>query len=185
MKKYLLLPFVLFIAGFYYLADVFIEDENFRVMEPEQVYRAAQISQDNWPKIYHKVAFKSVLNLRGANPDQEWYKDEMAFAATHGIQHVDMALSARKEPDMPTMEHLVETMRQAPKPLLIHCKQGADRSGLASALYAYAVLGRPAQKAADQLSIRYGHFPWLTSETGAMDKAFTAYVQAHPQPGRQ
>ncbi|MNL27860.1 hypothetical protein D3C87_1494800 [compost metagenome] len=82
-------------------------------------------------------------------------------------------MSARHELDMTKVNQLVAIMRDAPKPILIHCKSGADRTGLATALY----LGRVAylgEKAAEsQLSVRYGHIgiPYL-SETYAMDQTW-------------
>ncbi|MFD2031462.1 tyrosine-protein phosphatase [Ancylobacter dichloromethanicus] len=50
-------------------------------------------------------------------------------------------------------------MKDAKKPILIHCQAGADRSGLASALYLAAIKKNSAEAEAEaQLSIRYGHF---------------------------
>lgn len=167
-----------------YVAEAFWEDANFRAVEEGVLYRAAQMEgwgRDDWAEIFSKAPFASVINLRGAKPDKPWYAAEVAFAEEKGITRYDFALSADKEPDMPTMEALVEDMRHAPKPLLIHCKQGSDRTGLASALYAYAILGQSSDEAAKQLSLFYGHFPWLFSQTGAMDRAFAAYVQTHPR----
>jgi hypothetical protein len=46
------------------------------------------------------------------------------------------------------------------------------RTGLAAALFELTVMHKPAEIASGQLSFRYGHFPWLMSETDAMDKAF-------------
>jgi hypothetical protein len=67
-------------------------------------------------------------------------------------------------------------LRSAAKPLLIHCKAGSDRTGLVAALYRYAVAGEPAEQAVSELSLHFGHFPYLTSETGAMDDSFGTYV---------
>ena len=47
-----------------------------------------------------------------------------------------------------------QLLREAPKPVLVHCEGGADRTGLAAALY-LAAAGHPAQ-ADGQLSVRYG-----------------------------
>jgi protein tyrosine/serine phosphatase len=44
-------------------------------------------------------------------------------------------------------------LRQAPKPLWIHCPSGADRTGLVAALYLFAIEGQRAQAAAQQLSL--------------------------------
>jgi protein tyrosine/serine phosphatase len=89
-----------------------------------------------------------------------------------GVNLVSLKLRADREPDSTTLHRLVEVLRTAPTPLLIHCESGADRTGLAAALYELVVLSRPAETAEKQLSFRYGHFPWLTSPTGAMDRAF-------------
>ncbi len=162
--------------------DRFIEEGNFTIVIPNTLYRSATLSHHEWKEIRREhPPFNSVLNLRGKS-HAEWYTREETLSANSGITFFTLGLSANTEPDLTTMEALVEMMRAAPKPLLVHCKQGADRTGLALALYAYAIEGKPAEEAAKQLSIRWGHFPWLTSRTGAMDAAFKAYVEANPHP---
>jgi protein tyrosine/serine phosphatase len=71
---------------------------------------------------------------------------------------------------------LLAIMRRAPKPLLVHCKSGADRTGLVSALYRFAIEGKGADEADRQLTVLYGHFPYLASRTRAMDDSFWAFV---------
>jgi protein tyrosine/serine phosphatase len=56
-------------------------------------------------------------------------------AAQLGVTHYDVKLSAFREVDSGTLETILAIMRQAPKPLLLHCKSGADRSGLIASLY--------------------------------------------------
>lgn len=125
-------------------------------------------------------AVKTVINLRGSQQNSEWYDAERATAAKLGVTHIDLPLSANEEPDDAKLDHLITTMRDAQKPLLIHCEGGADRSGLAAALYRHAIEGETYEKAAEELSFRYGHFPWLTSRTGAMDRAFARRASVTP-----
>ncbi len=172
---------VVLAASVLYVLDEFVEDGNLDALAPGQVYRAGQLGWWEWGEVLGKMPFRTILNLRGAASGQPWYEEELGHAQERGTSHLDYKLSANQEPTLAQMEVLVGLMQMAEKPMLIHCKQGADRTGLASALYAYAVLGQPADEAAKQLSIRYGHFPWLTSRTGAMDRAFAAYVAAHPR----
>lgn len=49
-------------------------------------------------------------------------------------------------------------MRSLPKPMLIRCRHGSDRTGLATALYLAALTGASETGAEDQLSSRFGHF---------------------------
>ncbi len=161
--------------------DRFIEDGNFSIIIPHTLYRSGTLSHHEWKEIRREnPPFRSVVNLSGGKPEEAWYLRETTLAKQNDIAFYTLKLSANKQPDLTTMETLVELMRAAPKPLLVHCKSGSDRTGLALALYAYAIEGKPAAEAAKQLSIKWGHFPWLTSRTGAMDAAFTAYTQAHP-----
>jgi hypothetical protein len=74
-------------------------------------------------------------------------------------------------------------LRNAPKPILIHCKSGADRTGLIAALYQYVQEGRSAEEAASQLSIVYGHLPFFWNSTAAMDRTFWRYVSMHASTG--
>ena len=74
-----------------------------------------------------------------------------------GVAHVDFRMSASQELTPERAKELVALMAKAEKPLLIHCKDGADRTGPASALY-LAVIEREAPKTAgEQLSFRHGH----------------------------
>jgi protein tyrosine phosphatase (PTP) superfamily phosphohydrolase (DUF442 family) len=139
-----------------------------------QVYRSGQLYSFNFEKFYKKYHFKTILNLRGAKPDKKWYQYEKEFAKKHNITLIDFKLNDRKIQTIQTMKKLVNIINKAKKPLLIHCKAGADRTGLASALYLYS---KHNPKAKEMLSVKYGHFPYLGSPTKAMDKSFNIYIK--------
>ncbi|TAZ44115.1 protein tyrosine/serine phosphatase, partial [Rhizobium leguminosarum] len=66
-------------------------------------------------------------------------------------------------------------MERAEKPVLIHCNWGADRSGLASALYLAAIAKEGEAKSESQISLWFGHIPIpLISKPYAMDQTFEA-----------
>ncbi|MBO0904287.1 fused DSP-PTPase phosphatase/NAD kinase-like protein [Jiella sonneratiae] len=150
---------------------------NVHTVEPDLVYRSAQLGPAALQKLIDAHHIRSILNLRGTHRDAAWYRDETLVAAGSGVEEIAIGISADEEPSPETLARIEAAVRDAPKPLLIHCKSGADRSGLASAIYEYAVAGRPAAVADGQLSFFYGHFPWLISRTGAMDEAFVDFVQ--------
>ena len=68
------------------------------------------------------------MNLRGQNPGKEWYENEIRTCKKYGIDHYDLALSSTHEPNIKAMKKMLEIFRFDPRPILIHCQYGADRS---------------------------------------------------------
>jgi len=152
--------------------------DNFYIVDPGQFYRAGQQTPDRLRSTIQNYGIKTVFNLRGAHPGESWYSEELRVSAGAGADHVDIALSAAREPDLRTLEKIIDTIRYARKPILVHCLQGTDRSGLVSALYQLAVAKRPLTVAEAQLSLRFGHIPWLYQRTAAMDRSLQTYYQS-------
>jgi protein tyrosine/serine phosphatase len=149
---------------------------NFHTVKAGQLYRSAQLDKAEFGQAIESYHIKSVLNLRGPNPESAWYKDELAAMREHAVDHYDVGISAHQPPTAEQMARILRILRTAAKPILIHCKAGSDRTGLVAALYRYAIEGEPAEQAASELSLRFGHFPYLTSKTGAMDNSFSTYT---------
>ena len=149
---------------------------NVHTVENATVYRSGQLNATDLDALIDSTGIRSILNLRGAHPDVAWYREEWDVARRRSIVYRSISISARNEPDVATMQEIEQAMADAPKPLLIHCMGGSDRTGLASAIYEYAIAGKSEGVAADQLSFAYGHFPWLGSSTGAMDRSFKRFV---------
>lgn len=139
-------------------------------------YRSAQLFSFNMPYYVKKNEIKSILNLRGPSKD-DWYKDELEIAAQNNITHFNYRIGDRKMLTKEQMDDIVAIIEKAPKPILVHCKAGADRAALATALYLHALKKDP--NAGDAISIKYGHFPWLGSKTKAMDQSFEYYKQQY------
>ena len=145
---------------------------NVHVVESGVLYRSAQLNGQKLADVMDAYGIKSVINLRGANSGSWWYDNEVAVTTAHGASHADVRMSALQDPADATIAKLMETMRTAPRPILIHCQSGSDRTGLAAALFERFVERRPADIAAHQISFRYGHFPWLGSRSIAMDRTY-------------
>jgi protein tyrosine/serine phosphatase len=158
-------------------ASYFFLYGNFHKVDKD-VYRSAQLFSYNLPYYLEKYQIKSILNLRKIRKEKNknWYKDEVAIAKKMGVVRYDYAISDRREATIEQMDKIVSIIKAAPKPLLIHCKAGADRTSLVSALYLYAI--KQDKDALKEISIIYGHFPWLGSKTVAMDKSFEKYKRA-------
>jgi protein tyrosine/serine phosphatase len=157
---------------------------NYHTLLEGEVYRAGILTGEQLEHHVKQDGIRSIINLQGKDDDEQWYRDEIEIARANNIQHVDFKLSAYRKLTDEQLQQLVTLMKEQPKPLLIHCMGGADRTSLASALYLYAIKGEPVDNAADQLSVLYGHFPYLSrSGVSAMDESFERYVTTlNPPP---
>lgn len=161
-----------------------VANHNFHVVSNGIVYRSGQMSAKALDHVIRAHGIKSILNLRGAWNDG-WYAAEIKTAQSLGVQHYDFALSASRELTDEEMDRILAMIKAAPKPLLIHCKSGSDRTGLAGALYLYEVEGQSAHSAGRQLTFLYGHVPYLFwNPTAAMDRSYWRFVRNHPKPAQ-
>jgi protein tyrosine/serine phosphatase len=143
---------------------------NFHPITPDEAYRSAKLDRDELEHYIKKYNIKSIVNLLGEDPRKPWYREEIQVSAQHNIKHYDIHLSATHEPTEEDARKLVEIFKTAPRPVLIHCKGGSDRSGLVAAMWKVIVDKAPKSEARKQLSILYGHFP--IGKTSAMDRFF-------------
>lgn len=148
---------------------------NFNTVVSGELYRSGQITPQQLDDYVTKYGIKTIINLRGRNPGTPWYDVETAESDKLHIDHIDFGLSARREVTELQEVELIGLMRNAQKPILIHCKGGADRSGLASALYLAAVKKWSPEHAEGQLSIRFGHFSLPFIPEYAMDRSFEKF----------
>jgi uncharacterized protein (TIGR01244 family) len=118
---------------------------------------------------------KTIVNLRGAT-EYGSYALAREAAARHGLAFENQVLWSRSAPRREDIHAMKALFDRIAYPALVHCKSGADRAGLASALYLILKEGRPVEEAVRQLSLRYGHV--RAGKTGVLDAFFTAYLAA-------
>lgn len=146
---------------------------NFHEVIAGQLYRSSQLTEKQLSEYVTANGIKTIINLRGENGRSAWYRNETATAEKLGVQHLDFGMSAYKQLGPERVAKLIQIMRDAPKPILLHCKSGADRTGLAAAIYVNRVAGMDEDTAEQQLSIWFGHvgIPYLSSAY-AMDRTW-------------
>jgi protein tyrosine/serine phosphatase len=157
--------------------------DNVHVVEPGLAYRSGQLWPGELALVIEEYGIRSIVSLIPPAPDQSWYRGELAVSSARNVARYEMPLSAENELSLNQLRDLLSVLRKAPKPVLIHSMNGADRSGLAAAIFKLAITSRPVEEARSQLSIRYGHFPYIWSGTEAMDasfKRFLASAQTRP-----
>ena len=144
---------------------------NAAMVVPGKVYRANHPAPFRLARLARRFGTRTLVNLRG---HRQCGSDALSREAASrlGLLHVDMAFESRGAPHRERILHFAALYNGLAFPVLMHCKSGADRAGLASGL---AVLfeGGTATEALRQLSWRYGHF--RRSRTGILDAFFLRY----------
>ena len=148
---------------------------NEHAVVPGKVYRTSQPSEKQIRQLAEKHQIRTVLNLRGQAPWDGWYQGECAGTAGAGINQEDVTLSAGALPFPSELRRAVEVLDRTQYPILIHCKQGADRTGLLSTMVLLLFTDATLAEARKQLLPNYGH--WRVTRTAAIDEFFDLYAE--------
>ncbi len=130
---------------------------NFHTVIDGQLYRSAQPTPSQLNAYVRDHGIKTIINLRGEKQNEAWYQAEIRTARQLGVEHIDFGMSASKKLTPERADEIVAIMEAAPKPILIHCQSGSDRTGLISAIYINRIAGEGEREAEGQLSFYYGH----------------------------
>jgi protein tyrosine phosphatase (PTP) superfamily phosphohydrolase (DUF442 family) len=118
---------------------------------------------------------KTIINLC-REKREPWYSGEVKVAKELGLRHVDIGMNASQLPPPEKLAALLRVFAEGPYPILIHCWAGADRTGLACAIYRVVVEHDGfATAVSNNLTWRYGHF--ASGNARAMDDFFELYRQ--------
>jgi protein tyrosine/serine phosphatase len=131
--------------------------DRFHAVQPGFLYRSAQLKPSRLRKYVQKFGIKTVINLRGVNRKTKWWQDEHAIVKELNVNYFNIPFSARVISDKRNIQKLLYLYKFAPKPILIHCLDGIDRSGEAAALWVLEQQGKPKKDAFKQLSLKYGY----------------------------
>ena len=151
---------------------------NFHEVIRGQFYRSGQLSAELLGRYIDRYEIRTVINLRGSAQRRSWYEQEVATTRAHGAEHVDFRMSAGRKLSFQESLRLVAFMRDAKGPILVHCRGGSDRSGLASLLYLQQIAGIDEETAEWQLSPLFGHINLPFLYAYAMDESWEDFEKA-------
>ena len=153
---------------------------NFHWVIPGEAARAMQAWAGGLSPFLKRRGIRAIINLRGRNDDLDWWTKETAIAKSVGIVHLDAMLDSRKLPTRDMLVQLIAAFDAAPRPFMLKCSGGQDRTSFAAALYIIHRDGWGAMAAAGKQFDRfpYLHFPktqqrWL--------KVFLDFAQGHAE----
>lgn len=110
-------------------------DDNFRAVEPHRFYRSGQMRAEVLEKRLTRYGIRTVINLRGAHPEQVWYSDELRVCAALGVAHHDLEWRKEAMPTPESLDVLLALFDSGAYPMLVHCQAGVHRAAVASSCY--------------------------------------------------
>ena len=93
----------------------------------------------------------------------------------HNIKLINFPVTSRAAPKIETILAAKKLFNEIEYPMIMHCKSGADRAGLMSALYLILHKNIPVNDAKKQLSFKYLHIKH--AKTGILDAFFDNYLK--------
>jgi predicted protein tyrosine phosphatase len=150
-------------------------DSNLHAVQPGRVYRSAQMMPDRLRRVLERHGIRGVVNLRGCCAEFPWYCDEARVSHDLGVSQEDVCLSAIRLPSPSEIRRLIDVLDRTEHPILLHCRQGVDRTGLAAVAVKLLEPGVSLAEARRQLSICYGYVPFNGTEN--MDRFFDLYAE--------
>lgn len=141
----------------------------FRLVRPD-VYRSPQPGEDQLARRIDDYGIRTVVCLRGdGNPTA------VSARATEGAGATfwNVPMSATRMPRPETLLELWRVAGAAPRPLLLHCRAGVDRTGLAAAIVVLHDTGDLAAARAELALLPNGHLAMFGTE--AMDEVLDRY----------
>ena len=137
----------------------------------KNIYRSNMPTPSRISK-YKKLGIKTIINLRGGKKDGGWFLENEA-CQKNKIKLVNLVARSRSAPEKEMIIKTNELFQKINYPALIHCKSGADRAGIVSALYKILYCNQHPSIAKKELSIKFLHIKW--AKTGILDKFVFEY----------
>ncbi|HUT56548.1 MAG TPA: tyrosine-protein phosphatase [Phycisphaerae bacterium] len=128
----------------------------FGVVVPGMLYRSRQPRGWQW-SVLDRHGIRSVINLRADYEATEDLREERHRIDEAGLRLVRIPISAEL-PSYEQFEQFIREVRAGPRPTLVHCEHGRNRTGFMSAAYLVVMEGWTVERAMSDME-RYGGRP--------------------------
>jgi protein tyrosine phosphatase (PTP) superfamily phosphohydrolase (DUF442 family) len=107
---------------------------NLHTVLPGRVLRGAQPAPRLIEQLVKEHGVRTIINLRGCGLPNDWYAQETQAVQQLGVSQEDICFSAVRLPSSHELRRLAEVLDRAEYPVYLHCRRGADRTGMAAAI---------------------------------------------------
>lgn len=176
MRKWLsALAVFLFVSGVIAYTSIFRISKNFYEIDPGKYYRSAQLTKFELEDAIKRYGIKTVISVRGYPQPILNDEPEAETLERLGVGFQKYDLTTDYFPSKADIVSIIKALKNAPRPILVHCRTGADRTGMISAIYQIEEMKRPKQEALDQLSFKYWHVQQFHPAMSAFVEAYQGY----------
>jgi protein tyrosine/serine phosphatase len=155
---------------------------NFHEVIPGQVYRAGQPSTSFLEYATREYHLRSVLKLNRSK-ESTWSRDEEETCRRLGVKLIYIPIGVTELPPRQDMLAVLNAIETMPTPVMIHCKNGADRTGFASILCAMRAGESLDQAWGEQMKLRYLRVGHLGDEVSDVFTQYRADCAGHANLG--
>jgi protein tyrosine phosphatase (PTP) superfamily phosphohydrolase (DUF442 family) len=149
--------------------------KNFHTVIPGRVFRCAQLGEAGLEQTVKACGIRTVINLRGNGAPLAWYVGESRVAHRFHLNLEDVSFSASRLPSVQEVRQLMRVLEGTEYPVLLHCRQGADRTGLAAGMVMLFMTETSLEQARKQLGWRFGHV--AVDRAAHLDRFFDLYSE--------
>jgi protein tyrosine phosphatase (PTP) superfamily phosphohydrolase (DUF442 family) len=151
-----------------------INNNNFHRISA-RAFRSGQPLPGDLARYVARHGIRTVITLRGTKGSVPYIRMMAAMCDELGVAHHNFPLNSRRPPRPERIHAAKALLEEIEYPVLFHCKSGADRAGLFSALYLHLIEGVPMERTRQLRFWPYGHF--RRAGTGSLDRFLEAYIE--------
>jgi protein tyrosine/serine phosphatase len=111
----------------------------FLVVQPGVLYRGGQPSEAGLKDIFGDYHIRTVVNLRGADANESWWRAEHTICGDRGVGIADVDVGPGESAAGAVRQFLAIATDPNCQPVFVHCEAGTSRTGFAVAAYRIAV----------------------------------------------
>jgi protein tyrosine/serine phosphatase len=122
----------------------------FLVVQEGVLYRGGQPDKAGLKDILDQYHVRTVVNLRGAEPGESWWRTERAVCRKRGVEMDDVEVVPGESAASSIRAFLAIATDPNRQPVYVHCEAGTTRTGFAVAAYRIAAGGWSYQAAREE-----------------------------------
>ena len=146
-------------SAYVYRTSVFRITQNLAVVDDGKLYRSAQMTTAELQENIKKYGIKTVISLRGNPGKTNYYEAEAQTLDKLKVNFVALDFDDKFYPPEKDLQKLFLTFEKGDYPMLVHCRVGADRTGMVAALYQQVYMKKSLDESLSQLTFKNWHVP--------------------------